>query len=115
MVEVGINTNLGSDGMAAALRLRAGPRRRGVQPAAHGRANEEGAGDDTSDADVPHRLHVVLGEAEPVYQGADAQQNHAVPVRPLRSSRVVDCHSWNRNTIAMLPSFCYRFLINCSA
>lgn len=78
--------------MAHVLHLRAGPTWRCVQPAAHGGADEKGAGDDAGNADVTHRLDVVLRQAQPVYESADAQEDHAVPVRPLRSPRLLQGH-----------------------
>lgn len=61
-----------------------------VHPKAHGHAYEHCARGDQTDADVPdgrHGFRVMIGQAEPVEQGADAHQRHAEPVRPLRFFR----------------------------
>jgi len=61
-----------------------------VHPEAHGHAYEHCARGDQPDSDVPdsrHGFRVVVGQPEPVEQGADAHQRHAKPVRPLRFFR----------------------------
>lgn len=61
----------------------------GLQPATHGGADEQRPGDDAGHSDVPHGFHVVLCQSEPVDEGADAQQHHAVAVGPLRLASLV--------------------------
>lgn len=67
------------------------PRRR-VQPAAHGRADQQGAAHDARDARIPDGLRVVLGQTDPVDERPEAQQNHAVAVRLLRPAHLLRRH-----------------------
>lgn len=52
--------------ISGARRGRAGRSSGRLQPAAHGRADEERAGHDAGDAHVAHRLRVLLRQPEPV-------------------------------------------------
>uniref|UniRef100_A0A8D8DFH1 (northern house mosquito) hypothetical protein n=1 Tax=Culex pipiens TaxID=7175 RepID=A0A8D8DFH1_CULPI len=63
-----------------------------MQPAAHRRTDQTGSGQNARHPGVPDRFRVVLGQAQPVDQGAHAQQYHAIPVGALRSARLLQGH-----------------------
>lgn len=81
------------DRMIRMLRVRARPSWRCVQPTTHRGANEESPGNYAGDTDVTHRFDIVLRQTQPVYESSDAQKNHTVSVRALRSPRFLQRHS----------------------
>jgi len=59
------------------------------QPATEGDADAEGAGEDAADAQVADGGERVLGEADPVAQGADQQQRQSVAVHAAELQSLV--------------------------
>lgn len=78
------------------MRQRTESRRWCVKPTAHRRADEECTGQNTGNADVSHRLHVIFGQPQPIDECTYAQQHHAVPVGPLRPPRLLHRHDCSK-------------------